>query len=559
MVEAILPGTYITVRDEGLISAGQVVSGNIGIVGTAAQGPVDEVQILGSFSEAKEIFGDIDPARQLTLIQALEQIYNNGGKTVYAVRTAATKAASYQIKDSSDKNLVKLEAKTPGTWGNNIKITISDADSRSLVTEELKELKGDAQELKLNRSNIDPQSKRNAIAVKQKSTGLLLCYDIVYDQEPENTKPQVKINKNTGALTFTQLTGFAPIDGDTIMATYEVPAANSKKVELIYQTTKETYTIADAAHLAEQVNSRTKGSILVTATLPNDPLFNQLPRNTSDSGEKFGTGLHGHTAGSDGEPASAKEYKNSLAQLENELINLVLLAGQDVTNPEMATVLQGHLNATATIKRERIGIIGSGTSDEVNTIAGHTLDSDRLILVAPGLQISPQVKLSGAYTAAAVAGLMASLPVQASPTNKPLTIPGLAKEFSTSQLEKLVGNRVLAIQKQEGFRVVKGITTATNSAWHQITTRRIVDFAIYGVRSACNPYIGKLNNERVRGAMKATLDAFLTRMVQDEALISYELAVTANRVQEIAGEAIVTMTLRPTFSIDFIKVTMYLG
>ncbi|MDB9424703.1 phage tail sheath C-terminal domain-containing protein [Microcystis aeruginosa CS-564/01] len=457
MVEAILPGTYITVRDEGLISAGQVVSGNIGIVGTAANGPVDEVQILGSFSEAKAIFGEIDPARQLTLIQALEQIYNNGGKTVYAVRTStnATKAA-YQIKDSADKNLVKLEAKTPGTWGNDIKIKISDADS-----------------------------------------------------------------------------------------------PNSKKVELTYQNTKETYTISKSGDLEQQVNNQTKGSNLVTATLAKGS-SSTLPKNTDDSGEKF-------TPGSDGEPASAEEYKNSLAQLENELINLVLLAGQDVTKPEMVTALLGHLNTTATIKRERIGIIDSGTSDDVNAIAGHTLDSDRLILVAPGLQISPQVKLSGAYTAAAVAGLLASLPVQASPTNKPLTIPGLTKEFSTSQLEKLVGNRVLAIEKREGFRVVKGITTATNSAWHQITTRRIVDFAIYGVRSACNPYIGKLNNERVRGAMKATLDAFLTRMVQDEALISYELAVTANRVQEIAGEAIVTMTLRPTFSIDFIKVTMYLG
>ena len=126
MVEAILPGTYITVRDEGLISAGQVVSGNIGIVGTAAKGPVDEVQILGSFSEAKAIFGQIDPARQLTLIQALEQIYNNGGKTVYAVRTGtnATRAA-YKIKDSTDKDLVKLEAQTPGTWGNDIKIKIT--------------------------------------------------------------------------------------------------------------------------------------------------------------------------------------------------------------------------------------------------------------------------------------------------------------------------------------------------------------------------------------------------------------------------------------------------
>ena len=454
MVEAILPGTYITVRDEGLISAGQVVSGNIGIVGTAAKGPVDEVQILGSFSEAKAIFGEIDPARQLTLIQALEQIYNNGGKTVYAVRTAAKAAkATYKIKDSSDKDLVTLEAKTPGTWGNDIKIKISDADS-----------------------------------------------------------------------------------------------PNSKKVELTYQNTKETYTISKSGDLEQQVNNQTKVSTLVTATLAKDSSSEALPKNTGEVA---------FAAGSDGEPA--KEYKNSLAQLENELINLVLLAGQDVTNPEMVTALLGHLNTTATIKRERIGIIGSGTPDDVDTIAGHPLDSDRLILVAPGLQISPQVKLSGAYTAAAVAGLLASLPVQASPTNKPLTIPGLAKEFSTSQLEKLVGKRVLAIEKREGFRVVKGITTATNSAWHQITTRRIVDFAIYGVRSACDPYIGKLNNERVRGAMKATLDAFLTRMVQNEALISYELAVTANRVQEIAGEAIVTMTLRPTFSIDFIKVTMYLG
>jgi phage tail sheath protein FI len=455
MVEAILPGTYITVRDEGLISAGQVVSGNIGIVGTAAQGPVDEVQILGSFSEAKAIFGEIDSERQLTLIQALEQIYNNGGKTVYAVRTA-TKAtnAAYQTKDSTDKNLVKLEAKTPGTWGNNIKIKISDADS----------------------------------------------------------------------------------------------SAKSKKVELTYQNTKETYIISKSSDLEQKVNNQTKGSTLVTATLAEGSSADTLPKNTDDSGEKF-------TLGSDGQP----DYKNSLEKLENELINLVLLAGQDVSNSEMVTALLGHLNTTATIKRERIGIIGTGTSDDLDAIAGHTLDSDRLILVAPGLQISPQVKLSGAYTAAAVAGLLASLPVQASPTNKPLTIPGLSKEFSTSQLEKLVGNRVLAIQKQEGFRVVKGITTATNSAWHQITTRRIVDFAIYGVRSACNPYIGKLNNERVRGAMKATLDAFLTRMVQDEALISYELAVTANRAQEIAGEAIVTMTLRPTFSIDFIKVTMYLG
>lgn len=36
MPEMILPGTYIEVRDEGLISAGRISTGNIGIVGTAS-------------------------------------------------------------------------------------------------------------------------------------------------------------------------------------------------------------------------------------------------------------------------------------------------------------------------------------------------------------------------------------------------------------------------------------------------------------------------------------------------------------------------------------------
>src|SRR5262252_232646 len=101
MAEVILPGTYITVRDEGLISAGAVAAGNIGIVGTAAKGPVNEVCILGSFSEAREIFGDADPwpltmdpkkDHPLTLVRALQLIYNNGGRTVYAVRTARQSA-----------------------------------------------------------------------------------------------------------------------------------------------------------------------------------------------------------------------------------------------------------------------------------------------------------------------------------------------------------------------------------------------------------------------------------------------------------------------------------
>jgi len=102
MEEMVLPGTYISVREEALISAGRVVSGNIGVVGTAAEGPVNEVRILGSFTEAKELYkaketneGEDTSAGEdnTTLLCALEQIYNNGGRTVYAVRTPGDEAA----------------------------------------------------------------------------------------------------------------------------------------------------------------------------------------------------------------------------------------------------------------------------------------------------------------------------------------------------------------------------------------------------------------------------------------------------------------------------------
>jgi hypothetical protein len=123
--------------------------------------------------------------------------------------------------------------------------------------------------------------------------------------------------------------------------------------------------------------------------------------------------------------------------------------------------------------------------------------------------------------------------------------------------KSLLQARVLVVKKDLGFRVVKGIST-DDGAFKQISVRRIVDYAKAGVRIGSNPYIGRLNNSRIRAALKATLDGFLSSMILDEMLVAYTLDVSANRRQEIDGQAIVTMTLQPTFSIDFVKVIMNL-
>jgi hypothetical protein len=115
------------------------------------------------------------------------------------------------------------------------------------------------------------------------------------------------------------------------------------------------------------------------------------------------------------------------------------------------------------------------------------------------------------------------------------------------------------VVRKNGFRVLRGLTSEGQGApYSTIPIRRIVDYARYGVRSAADPYIGRLNNTRVRDALKSTLDGFLTSMVDDEALTSYELSVFASREQERRGEVSVVMTLEPTFSMEFIRVTMFL-
>jgi hypothetical protein len=192
--------------------------------------------------------------------------------------------------------------------------------------------------------------------------------------------------------------------------------------------------------------------------------------------------------------------------------------------------------------------------------------SGRLVLVAPGIrdddaarvgEQNKEVALTPAYAAALVAGRLAGLAPHVSLTNKDVATGGLTRYYTRAQQKQLLNNNVTVLFRQLGIRVLKGNSTDTG-AFKQISVRRIVDYAKEGVRRGSNPYIGKLNNARVRAALKATLDGFLSGMVLDEMLVTYTLDVTATRAQEINGICLVTMTLQPTFSIDFVKVIMTL-
>lgn len=565
MSEMILPGVYIEERPEGLISAGQITVGNIGMVGTARKGKPGTVQQLGSYADAVAAFGTYDAydpfsgTPPLSLVRGLELAFANGAARVYAVRVAGAAAATAArvLKADDDTNAATLFAPSPGTWGNDIEVNVWDAGTAAVVHNESHP--GNAGAVQLKRTVIadDPRTR-----VRVLKGGVLKTLAVKYDPDPPVAGAAV-IDRSGGTVTF--FAGEIPTAADTVTVTYVVPAASARRVTLRNGPVTETFTVADLAHLESQLENADTPSQLATATI----VANQggkLPKKSAAEDEFSKLGADGNTAGTDDPAASPTDYKTGLDALANENVHIVVAAGQGAD--VIAETLLAHVqNASTDLnRRERIAVVGSKAVASAQAVAEPPVTSGRVIYVAPGIRAGDAVakktvELPGAYAAAAVAGMLSARAPHISLTNKQMAgVSGVFPRPSPADLSALVEKRVLALEERGGIRVVKGITTDDpGGPFRQITTRRIVDYARFGVRSAAQPFIGLLNNDRVRKAMKGAINGFLAGMVDDEMLVGYELDVTASRDDEIRGIAKVTMTVKPTFSIDYIKVTMFLG
>jgi len=459
--EMILPGTYIEVRSEGLISVGSIATGNLGIVGTAARGPRNVAVALGSYSDALDAFGTYNAAttvNALSLTRALELAFTGGAQSVYAVRIANGDpiAASIRVNAAGGAGGFTMTAVDAGSWGN------------------------------------------------------LVHYSVV----------------NQGTV-----------------------AAPNFQLSLKYLNVRETFQGATVGEIAAALAA----SRLVKVTGTVDDPGGQLAI-VDDPTARL-------THGNDHPDVSSADLADGLAALESQPVNILIVAGFGADTAR--GVVAGHLERTENEGHERIAILGAKTSAPADVLADSaSVASPRIVLVAPGViatdaSTGRPATLPPSYLAAVIAGELSTLAPHISMTNKQVSVDDLDVEYNTTVAKNLLQNRVLLVREKLGFQIVKGITTDPG-AFSQISVRRIVDYAKAGVRSGADPYIGRLNNSRVRGALRATLDAFLSEMVLAEMLVGYELEVSATRAQEIAGVAQVTLTLEPTFSIDFVRVTMVL-
>jgi len=261
-----------------------------------------------------------------------------------------------------------------------------------------------------------------------------------------------------------------------------------------------------------------------------------------------------------GKDASRADYQAALEKLVNEPdVDMVLVSVQDVSNlPRLAQIyadLIAHCDRMSTRSQGRVAFAGvpGATEALIRTNSAalvNSLVSDRIMLVAPF------------DTVGAVAGMVGSLDFFQSPTFKRLALGGVSPAIGVEAQQELLKENVVPIvaQRGRGVIVVRGLTTDGD----QVSVRRVADRAVRGVKTIGEQFIGRLNNELGRGALKQNLIGFLVQMEKDGAIVpstdgkdpAFKVAVYSSQADFAQGIVRVDMAVRPVRAIDYIYATV---
>ena len=261
-----------------------------------------------------------------------------------------------------------------------------------------------------------------------------------------------------------------------------------------------------------------------------------------------------------GTSPSADDYQGALDRLESaDEVDLVIasvanqLSGADIRKVHAQVV--AHCTKMADVARNRIGLgsVTTGEAGKVAEIIDHANDvrSDHFILTAP------------ARAEAAVAGLLSRQDFFQSPTFK--TIASLEDEpghYTDAQLEQLITGNVAVINSRRtlGNIVVKGVLTSGR----QINVQRTANKSVREVKAIADRYIGLLNNDGARNALRQQISAMFLQMERDGALVpstdgkdpAFLVNVYSTQADFANGIVRVDIAVRPVRAIDYIYATI---
>jgi len=222
-----------------------------------------------------------------------------------------------------------------------------------------------------------------------------------------------------------------------------------------------------------------------------------------------------------------------------------LLAGEeevtvvacDSTDLTVQQALRQSVEDASQLRRERIAVVGAPVSETVSQLVtrAQALNSERMVLAAPAVEAGD---LPAGQVAAALAGAICAETDPAVPLGGAVLrgIGSLTTTYGESDIDTLVRGGVTPVELLGGrCAVIRAVTTRTrtggaaDATWRELTTIRIADNVIPGVRQALQARFTRAKNTpQVRGAIRSQVILELEQRKAAEIIDDYgEVTVQA--------------------------------
>ncbi len=541
----IIPGVQVTVVKE-VVPPQLAPSGVLGLIGLAAPAPQGapraEVQRVGTWARFRELFGR-GTAR---VMPEAQQAFQNGIFELVVVDLPSSVAEQATAALQADANpYLTANARARGTRPNGLDIQLTP--------------QGGAYEMRLNQGGETLELYRN-VSVLPGDRGYIVDVLDAGDSEIEVVAPAVVMAPFGAAVVV------GPGPGDQPSATVATIAGEVDfNIEFV---TGDPLTITpDAGALRF---SRGGDEIFVLpAVEPENSLGGLRDALAAAAGINVDLALpatSGTLAG--GVDASEAEYIDALTLLQDvadvDLVAVALQDHGDVDNARASAIYSAIISHCELMSGDARGRIGFGQVSASAPLPADGSDDDPLDVEMADLLRSDRFVLLAPYGAmGATIGRIGSLPYYLSPTFK--TVAGLGDFQPALRVEQqrqyLQQNMVpIAEVPGRGISIVRALTTDGD----QINVRRIADRAVRGVRIIGELFIGKLNTEDGRNALKQKLTEFLLQMQAEDAIVpstdgtdpAFKLDVYSSQADFAQGIVRVDLAVRPVRAIDFIYATV---
>lgn len=250
-------------------------------------------------------------------------------------------------------------------------------------------------------------------------------------------------------------------------------------------------------------------------------------------------------------------YEAAFAALEK--VEELAVVVCDSTLLAVQQKLRDSVRNASSNRRERLAVVCGGEKETVEELIARAenLNCERVALAAPG----------GAKASAAVAGAIAGESDPAVPLGglELKGLSGLGSEWDDNELDALILGGVTPLEERGGVAsVVRGITTrtktgeASDATWRELTTVRVVDDVIPGLRDALRSRFSRAKNtEQGRGAIRSQVIVELENKVQQEIITGYD-GVSVSAMEGDPTVCLVEFSFNVAHGINQIWVTAHI-